>query len=197
MLGERLVAATGRDRWATFGGPGVMRVSAKTDALVVRQTRENHAAIVDVLTRWRTETRTGILVVEFPAAAGAAALLKAAGVAGPTPAVVTDAAAAKRALRVATETTGARLLAGPIMVTGAGRETSFRAGVAGGGVACRLRADADGDAVRLTFAAGFGGADAPAWPAIRVPAGGAAVYRHDAPGGAVRVALVTPAVVRK
>ena len=191
-LAERVVAGTDRESWATFGGPGVMRPSAKHAALIVRQTRANHEAVVDVLTGWRRapkQVHTTLVILEL----SAGTVLPAPPVGG-GPVIVTDGAAFVRSA----ERDGGRVLSKPTVALLAGQVgTVIAAGDAGRGVACRYRPEVDGDAVRLALAAAFDGADAPA-PAgggVRVPAGSSAVYRFAGTGGMTRVIVATPAVI--
>lgn len=67
-LAEEIVAALDRDAWATYGGPGSVRIveprrsflseaeeppSEPTKSLVVRQTQDRHREIAEELTRRR------------------------------------------------------------------------------------------------------------------------------------------------
>ena len=196
-LADRIVAAATRDSWATFGGRGVIRPSAVTESLVVRQTRVNHEAIVDALTRWRdvpTQIKVGLMILEAPADGAAAALKSVVGVAEPASVVLPDAAGLLDRL---TERAGARVVSRPVAVALAGQHVFFGAGDGRRGVACLTRAVADGDATVLTVSAAFDGAAPPplAEGGVRVPAGGSVVYRFDAADGTVRLAVVTPTVL--
>ena len=199
-LADRVVAAVDRDSWATFGGRGVIRPSAVTESLVVRQTRAGHEAIVAALTRWRdvpTQIQTELLLIELPAEADATAFLKAAGVGESAPAVLPDAAAVAGLVDGLADQAGYRVLSRPVMAMLSGQELFFGAGDGREGVACRVRATADGDAVKLAVSAAFDGADAPplAGDGVRAPAGGSAVYRLAAADGTVRLVVLTPTVL--
>ena len=188
-LADRVIAATGRENWATFGGPGTIRPAGETADLVVRQTTANHEAVVAALGAWRrVSILTELVVLELPAGAPLPAPPADGG-----PVVVTDGPAFVRSAVAA----GAVVLSRPTMVILAGQEgTVVVSGESGRGVACRYRPEVGDDGVRLALAAAFDGADAPA-PAgdgVRVRAGASAVYRFVGADGPTRVIVATPGV---
>lgn len=195
-LGDRLVAVIGRDAWATFGGPGTMRVSTTTESLVVRQTRANHQAIVDVLTDWRSVRRqimTAFTLIELPAGGDADELLRSLGVDPAGPPVPADAAAVTGLKRAAQDHPRFNIRSAPKVTAFAGQDATIGIAADGGdGTAFRVVAETAGDAVRLTLSAAAGGVVPRAERSVRVPAGASVITASPADDGATLLIVATP-----
>ena len=213
-LADALVAETGRDLWATFGGPGSVGLNPQNSALVIRQTRANHGRLAETLIDWRTvppQIDVRVRIFGLPAGGAAADLWAAvgAGAADDPAARVLSGAAADRLAAAVVDRFGGRLVSRPRVTVLDGQEATVQLGEAvvtlpappaaaapADGFALRVRAEADGEAVRLCPAAAFGPtAPDPAGPALTVPAGGAIAVLHGAADGPALLALLAPAVL--
>ena len=186
-LADRVVAAADRDSWATFGGRGVIRPSAVTESLVVRQTRAGHEAIVDALTAWRRMRRqatVAIHLIEVPADASfVPPAVDAAGRA------VLTGEARRNLLAAAQADARVNLLFNPKMIVFPGREASISSGGNGSpGVAVRILAgveDAEAGVITLAVAHAEGVSAPPPGPGLPVPAGGALLLARRTDAGSV------------
>ena len=221
-LADELVAETGRENWATFGGPGTVRVHDATGALVVRQTRANHERIAVFLTAERaasTQLETGLWVIELPAGRTAAdwgAVPGLGAAADGADAFVLPETVGHKFAETATNRLGGRLLSNPRLIVLSGREATVQGGEVAGFAAglspaveklgetkiaysvrfrcVPTRTPPGGVSMTLTAASG-GEATAPAGPGAVVPAGGTFVRIHTDPDGRTLLVVASPAAV--
>ena len=219
-LAEAIVLETGRDRWATFGGPGVVWPNAATDRLIVLQTRANHERIVGFLTARRAapvpappvpapradprdvvppQIDTSMLLIEIPNAPAPPALRAALDLPpanGMT--VFADEAAVDRLLAAAAKRYGVRVLSRPRVATLSGQEGTIQTGGAASGVmTVKYTGTIEGDAVRVRAAAALGAGTSISLLTGEdlVPAGATALLTNAAPDGPFRLLFLTPRAV--